>query len=176
MQRKRYTAGRAQALLADTVELIAEPSPSPAVIRRAYAKVLQAQVSDVIVSDGTREAWQKASDDDVLQSHKRIRGLMQFTTVLRAGSATGALPAFAASGVTVKPTGRGLEVAGGPFQMIVLQVLTLWRVVGPDRFAVCDCGRPFVRVGKRKYCSGRCQKRFYMRRFRAGEGGEEQQR
>lgn len=32
----------------------------------------------------------------------------------------------------------------------------------------CLCGRPFARKGRREFCSMRCQKRMYMRAYRAG--------
>jgi uncharacterized paraquat-inducible protein A len=37
-----------------------------------------------------------------------------------------------------------------------------------ERLTVCECGRLFVRQGKRRFCSPRCQKRVYMRRRRGG--------
>lgn len=39
-----------------------------------------------------------------------------------------------------------------------------------DRIKARDCGKLFVREGKRKFCSPRCQKRVYMRAYRAKEG------
>ncbi len=44
---------------------------------------------------------------------------------------------------------------------------TLVRLVGEDKLDLCDCGNPFVKLGRRGYCSPRCQKRFYMRWHRS---------
>lgn len=58
-------------------------------------------------------------------------------------------------------------------EMLLLQALRLVQFVGVSRLQICDCERLFVQVGKRRFCSERCQTRVYMRRFRAGETGKE---
>jgi len=47
-----------------------------------------------------------------------------------------------------------------------LRIVSLLRIVGAERIARCDCGRVFVRLGKRRTCSVRCQRRVYMRQYR----------
>ena len=57
------------------------------------------------------------------------------------------------------------------FRFSVLRILN---TVGVDKLAICpapDCGRLFVRVTRKEYCSTRCQSRLYMRKYRAGEAG-----
>ena len=56
--------------------------------------------------------------------------------------------------------------------LLAMQAYLLTRVVGLDRIRRCDCGSLFVREGKRLFCSERCQKRVYMRRYRNDVGRE----
>jgi hypothetical protein len=172
MANTRYTEGDTQSLLADVVELLATEAPAPLVLRRTYVRVLEAQIGDVLVAPATCASWRALTDEEVVELHRRVRNLMAFVLTLRAGSQVRALPKFSVSGVTLRPVRSGIEVAGGAFQMIALQVMSALRVVGSDRLAVCDCGRPFLKVGKRSLgCSTRCSKRVYMKKFRAGKGG-----
>jgi hypothetical protein len=65
-----------------------------------------------------------------------------------------------------------IELTGTPDGVIFLRAALLVRRVGRDRIRECDCLHRFVAVGKRQFCSTACQKRVYMRRFRAGEVGD----
>ena len=56
-------------------------------------------------------------------------------------------------------------VNGSPRDVLLYQVATLIAMVGEDRLRFCpapDCGRTFVKVGRREYCSGRCQRRVFV--------------
>ena len=78
------------------------------------------------------------------------------------------LPVMSFSGITLRLNRDDLtvDVLAAPFQMVTLRIIVLLRLVGADRVVTCDCGRVFVRVGKRRTCSVKCQKRVYMRRYR----------
>ena len=78
------------------------------------------------------------------------------------------LPVMSFSGITLRLNRDDLtvDVLAAPFQMVTLRIIILLRLVGADRVVRCDCGRIFVRVGKRRTCSVKCQKRVYMRRWR----------
>jgi hypothetical protein len=65
-----------------------------------------------------------------------------------------------------------LVVNGSPRDVLLYQVASLLREVGIGRLGVCadpECGRPFVRITKKRFCSQRCQSRIYMRQLRADE-------
>lgn len=66
-----------------------------------------------------------------------------------------------------------VEVTGPIGHLIALQAIRLVGLVGADRVRLCECDRFYVQVGKRRFCSERCQKRVYMRRFRTGETEKE---
>jgi hypothetical protein len=79
--------------------------------------------------------------------------------------------------VAVTAPGRGdilVTVDGSARDVLWFQIIRLMQLEGLDRIRLCECGRVFVRIGKRKSCSAKCQKKFYMRRFRAGEGGKDE--
>jgi hypothetical protein len=53
---------------------------------------------------------------------------------------------------------------------VLYAAYTLVREVGREKLQVCrrpDCGHLFVKVGKKEFCSTKCQSRQYMREYRA---------
>jgi len=59
-------------------------------------------------------------------------------------------------------------VSGAPRDVLLYQLVTLLATVGEDRLHFCpapDCGRAFVKVGRRAYCSERCQRRVFMKDY-----------
>lgn len=61
-----------------------------------------------------------------------------------------------------------IEIAGPLGHLLAFQTIQLLRIVGGcDRIGRCDCGRLFLRIGKRRFCSETCQQRVFMRRYRA---------
>jgi hypothetical protein len=70
------------------------------------------------------------------------------------------------------PDDMSIAVTGKVSTMVTLQLYILLRFVG-DRVRQCECGRLFVRVRRQTHHSAQCQKKYYMRRFRAGEAGGE---
>lgn len=66
-------------------------------------------------------------------------------------------------------------VLGRPLDRMLYQMIRLLETIGFDKVGVCpapDCGRLFLRVTKKRFCSQRCQSRIYMRQFRADERAE----
>jgi hypothetical protein len=68
--------------------------------------------------------------------------------------------------------GQGIQVlvGGSPLDRFLHQIIRLLEVVGATRLQACpapDCGRIFVKVTKKRFCSSRCQSRVYMRGYRA---------
>jgi hypothetical protein len=177
MTRKRYTRRMAEGLLVQAVDLLAtRTDPSIAQIRQVYTALLQARIPDVNVPDKTVAVLRQAPDDTLRKWHKTVLGGVGAVLMLRGAShpARKRLPPVSFSGVTVQLNSEDLtiEVLAAPFQMLILRIVSLLRMVGPERVARCDCGQVFVRVGKRRTCSVRCQKRVYMRRFRNPPDGE----
>jgi hypothetical protein len=76
--------------------------------------------------------------------------------------------------ITVSDDGTlQVQFSGGLGDLLPMQTYLVTRLIGRERLRLCECGRPFVRIGKRRFCSERCQKRVYMKRRRAGEVGKE---
>lgn len=162
--------------MARVMAVLSEKPAPVAKARRMYLDLLAARLGDILIAESAREAVRTAPDDQIALWHTNLRSLLGFVDVVKRGSESGKLPQFGFSGVTLTALAGDevrLEVAGIPKQMLTLQLLTLVRTVGPERLERCDCGRLFVRVGKRRSCSDRCSKRVYMRRFRAGDAGIE---
>ena len=64
------------------------------------------------------------------------------------------------------------EADGDGRDLVLLQVLLLLHQVGLPNIRICkagDCGRMFVKLYRREFCSARCQKRAYMRQRRQNE-------
>ncbi len=62
-----------------------------------------------------------------------------------------------------------LLVEGATRDVLWFQIVNLVRFAGGERLRVCladDCDRMFVKVGKREFCSDRCQGRVNSRRVR----------
>ena len=63
------------------------------------------------------------------------------------------------------PKGIVLFVEGEPREVLLYQASTILQAIGTDRLRRCpapDCGRVFVKVGRREYCSERCQRRVFV--------------
>lgn len=68
-----------------------------------------------------------------------------------------------------------LLVNGRASDVAWYRILRLFESVGMDRLRRCsapDCRKPFLKLGRREYCSNRCQKRIYMRSYDPGVGGK----
>ncbi len=69
--------------------------------------------------------------------------------------------------------------AGRPGDLFFYRLVRLLEQVGVERLRVCQapdrsrpggvCGRLFLKVTRKKYCSTRCQSRTYMREHRGGD-------
>ena len=73
--------------------------------------------------------------------------------------------AFVAAG---GPNGIVLFVEGDPRDVLLYQASTFLQAIGTDRLHRCpapDCRRVFVKVGRREYCSERCQRRVFVSKY-----------
>lgn len=61
-----------------------------------------------------------------------------------------------------------LTVSGTPRDVTLYLAASLLQEVGTDRIRTCpapDCGRAFVKIGRREHCSTRCQRRVWSRGY-----------
>lgn len=128
--------------------------------RIGYFRLDEAAVANAIEklrtdSDWTLEHALLPAVREVLHSPNRHMGTLQINVTLR-----------------VSESDARIQISNAPLgHLIAIQTLFLVRGVGRDSVPRCGCGRRFVKVGKRSNCSTACQKRFYMRKFRAGAVG-----
>jgi hypothetical protein len=165
---KRYTRQRATALLR-RLTTVARLDVYRSTVNRArpiFAELLSARLSDVVVQNPERLV-SEFPDSAIPVTCRAV-----FHTLSIALNEDGKWPEIS---LNVKLTTSGpqslrLEVTGTFIKMLALQLYSLLRIAG-DRLRQCECGQLYVKVKGQKYCSTRCQKRFYMRQFRAGEVG-----
>ena len=63
-------------------------------------------------------------------------------------------------------------IDGPPRDLFLYLATRVLTTVAIERLEICpdaDCGKVFVRVTKKRFCSQRCQSRIYMRQLRAQE-------
>jgi hypothetical protein len=68
-----------------------------------------------------------------------------------------------------------VQVHGSPLDLFLYQVVRVLETGGAEKLLACpapECGRIFVKVTKKRFCSQRCQSRIYMRQLRAEERAE----
>jgi hypothetical protein len=190
MTRKRYGRREAGKLLRALIDLAAKRADDipnkPAFIKRARRPIetlLQVPLGDVVISPAVVRKLQQADGAFVWMCLQRIKKTLRESVPMEDGlvpvgdfmvEPDGALmlPEVQLLAVPIKKAYR-FEIAGDAIAMLWLQALRLVQFVGADSLHRCDCGEVFVQAGKRRFCSERCQKRVYMRRFRAGEAGKD---
>lgn len=159
---KRYTA---ESVLKELVTFAEGVVPSGEEARRLLTRVLRADTGFVVVSVPKVDAL------NVIQFRTDLREF------LRTGLTpnTGQLMPSADVQVSATVVGRSVLVTidGKPRDLVWFQVVRLMQLEGLDKIHACECGRVFLRTGRREFCTPRCQKRYYMRRFRSGNAGKE---
>jgi hypothetical protein len=167
MARKRYTSPAAANLLA---RLLAT-QVSTARARRLLAELLDAPLGDVAIAATTSGAVRAASDVDIATWMQTVRAWL--TKAVRL-SALGSGMSFVLTQVRLTVSASSdvrAEVDGPPGKMLLIQSAALARL-GRKHLRHCACGQFFAGAGKRRVCSDRCQKRYYMQRYRAGDAGK----
>jgi hypothetical protein len=171
------TAKRYKALLMKLVNISSASVPRA---RRVFGDLLSARVGDpveIAITAEARHALQDSTDTDIARWQHEIHERLVNDVRLQHRSGAGSI----GQGISLEKcniagtrSGISLEVDGELGQLLAMQAYILVRSVGTDQLLECDCRKIFVRVGKRKFCSERCQKRVYMRRFRAGDSVDEE--
>lgn len=67
------------------------------------------------------------------------------------------------------------QVHGSPLDLFAYQLVRVLETGGAEKLLACpapECGRIFLKVTKKRFCSQRCQSRIYMRQLRADERAE----
>ena len=161
---KRYSTARAVSLFQRVVDV---RDVRPARARKVFAELLRARLTDVVVV-GSTPTIDSASDADIAELQKGAYIYLGIAVGAHEAPAERKWPGMTISGVTVRMDGPSLQigVSGSLPAMLTIQLHALFRLVG-DRLRQCPCGREFVKVRRQNYCSGRCQKRYYMREYRA---------
>lgn len=151
------------------VSIAESPTFRDATARRVLNDLLRARFGDFSFDDAVSEKLGRATNTDIQGWRNSIRNALRVWAITPQAGIVIPFEAFGHIG------GKDvvLEISAPVEQALLLQVASALRVVGRERVRPCDCRRLFVRTGKRQYCSRRCQKRVYMRRFRAGEAGKE---
>jgi hypothetical protein len=68
-----------------------------------------------------------------------------------------------------------VQVHGSPLDLLAYQIVRVLETGGAAKLLACpapECGRIFLKVTKKRFCSQRCQSRIYMRQMRAEERAE----
>jgi hypothetical protein len=68
-----------------------------------------------------------------------------------------------------------VQVHGKPIDLFSYQIVRVLETGGAEKLLACpapECGRIFLKVTKKRFCSQRCQSRMYMRQLRANERAE----
>jgi hypothetical protein len=74
--------------------------------------------------------------------------------------------------VREKDASVSVRVSGHALDRFQYQLIRLLEDAGVEKLLTCpapDCGRIFLKVTKKRFCSQRCQSRIYMRQVRAVE-------
>jgi hypothetical protein len=128
---------------------------------------------------GSLEAVDAASDEEFRDLWGELRvflGSIVDRSVVNAGGYARPTPIPIRKGiqfsVQARRDGATIAAAATVEDLVVLNVVWLLRDVGLPRVQRCgaaDCRRLFVKVGRRKFCSARCQQRTKKREIRARE-------
>jgi hypothetical protein len=173
MTRKRYSEKKGLGLLAELVLLARDgegvsTSSEAARLKRTLEKLLTSSeiATDAGVIEEVRtwsigevDAWRVTSSAFFVAFGAKNKGLN--------------IDQFVPCHVDLSPMRLGgrmrLVVRGRPWFVLLYHFVNLLMVAGVDRLQLCECSQPFVKMGRREFCSARCQKRYYMRQLRAAE-------
>ncbi len=171
MGQKRYTRQQAERLIVRLVNMFESPTHRDATVRKLLKDLLQGRFGDIALDDAVVGRFRSASDSHVRRWAESIRDALHAWVI--APGAGLVMPLDLATFHVPASGELVVQVSTEVAEALRLQLAFALRLVGRERLQQCDCGRLFVRIGKRQFCSERCQKRVYMRRFRVGLAGKE---
>ncbi len=157
-------------------------SAAPRQARGVLSDLAKANIGDMAPDPRAASILTTANDRDVARWTKQLRDLIQAVTDYqqRPIGLTWSIPRVTIRAALNRGGGYQMEVAGNPGDLLQLQAITLTRSFRgrlqrcPSTFATGNrCGRIFLRAGKRKFCSDRCQRRYYMREVFPTKGAEQ---
>lgn len=173
MTRKRYRQKLAETLLASVVEIAQAP-----IEKQADAVHARNVLAQVLLWGGfsggssqSIEALRTWPSVDFQRWREEFDVFVRFN-VRRTKEQPAPLVKIGPLHMGPVPGKRTVELAvfGALRDVLWFQLLQLTCSSGFDRLLRCECGKVFVKVGRREFCSERCQKRVYMRKQRHPEG------
>ena len=162
MANKRYKRTRAEHLLEEVLALVQTKTATERHVRDVILH-LQATLGMVALGD----TWALWSPIEVATWQADMLGLLR--NLAPESSTIGHELPIVALGPLVITTVCGangdvqLCIEGANCDVATYFVVQLLREAGAARIRRCDCDAVFVKVGRREFCSKRCQKRVYMR-------------
>jgi hypothetical protein len=170
MTQKRDRQKRAEALLADVVQAVQEDIERP--VQAIAARTVLAQVLDwgeyAALSEETIEELRTWPATDFQKWRQEFHWFLLCNVNRTVDQAVPLVPIRGEILFSPVPGRDGRTQLFGPLRdLLWFQLLFLTRTSGFDRLLRCDCGKMFVKVGRREFCSERCQKRVYKRNERA---------
>jgi hypothetical protein len=119
---------------------------------------------------GARQAFERLTP---LQEAALKRDLREFLADMAHQPGVAASKEHHLSVDLVLAGGAGLRdvvqfLGGSPRDVLLYQAFTFLQAVGLDQLRRCpapDCGRAFVKRGRREYCSTRCQRRVFLSNY-----------
>ena len=182
MTTKRYTEAQGIALARRLVAALDAPAERA---RRVLSTLMRARLSHVVIASHSSQDVEQATEQELGEWQQALKATLAWIVQARdqgwrlvstvTGQPVVTAPTAVIGGevrVQISTADASVTLSGPPLDMLVTQLYALVGLVR-RRLRRCDCGQIFVRTGKRQFCSSRCQKRIYMRRFRAGVVGTE---
>lgn len=146
---------------------------------REYLRMLKNLHAFIYRENPAGRAWSELSAM-VPELQRRARGMLD--DAARGGNLAIAGDLVLSAWVVATKTGARIQIVGHPLYLLLYQVAQVLAAVGLDRLGRCEsvrrgrpCGRLFVRVTVKRFCSTRCQSRTKMKQIRDAQK-EEQER
>lgn len=166
MANKRYRPSPAASLLSRILKTVQGRSTTKATIRVARALLSERFFREVGVTikssaDGTLNQW----DDDKARTWREgVLAVLEDVIDDVAPYENLRAEQYWVE-ISLDPARPPITIHGDLNPMLDLRLDTLLRSVGIDRVLRCECKQLFVKYGRREFCSDRCQKRVYMRKW-----------
>jgi hypothetical protein len=171
-QNKRYRRPNAEALLQQAIDFAEGAVKTNAAWRQVCAALMHGTGTAPIVFGDAPHELRRWSAVQIASLQMELRRFFRTLVSGKIQDDQGALlPAVRLQNVELSPHASlgdqiVLALDGSARDVIWFQVINLLQSIGVRRLQLCPCGRVFARVGRREFCSTRCQKRYYMRKFR----------
>jgi hypothetical protein len=171
--KKRYSQARGLVLARRLLSALDAP---PERARRVLVALTEARLGDVVINTRAVHDIEQATEAQLEKWQQILKATLAWIFRARQGgwrlvsTTTGQVevsePTFSGNLRVTLSADAPFTISGPAEMLLVAQLYLLERLVQP-RLRRCVCGRLFVRIRKRQFCSTRCQQRIYMRKWRA---------